>query len=172
MIILKNMHRLIRAAGLAVSLAFPFVSGDVYAQAAVAIKHMCSPLGAPAQLESIGDRDSHAIQVTRVNCRTDGGPLEGGLALMTNIWEYDQGTGILLSGDGLVRKPGAMVAFRYTAGTISLTMKDGAVTGWTASGKGVYTMATGSAVALAGKTFSWSGRPTGPGQNIQEWVMD
>ena len=59
------------------------------------------------------------------------------------------------------RKPGAMAAVQITEGTIELTITDGKVTGATASGKGRWPIATGSAAAFSGKTFSWTSKTTG-----------
>ncbi len=168
----NKMHRLSRAFGFAFALCVSALSGEVVAQAAASHKLLCSPMGAPSTWEPVGDRAGHNIQVTRTTCRVEGGPLDGGLVAVNGTWEYDGPNGALLSGDGVIRKSGALAAVRATAGTLVFTMKDGAPTGWTASGKGAFTMASGSAAALAGKTYSWTARPTGPGQSIQEWVMD
>jgi hypothetical protein len=47
---------------------------------------------------------------------------------------------------------------------IALTITDGKVTGWTSSGKGTWLVASGSAASLAGKSTTWTAKPTGPGQ--------
>jgi hypothetical protein len=47
-------------------------------------------------------------------------------------------------------------------GTIELVMTDGKVTGWTASGQCVVTMGTGDFASMAGKTWYWNAKPTGP----------
>lgn len=114
--------------------------------------------------EAIGDREGHSISSGEVSCRAEGGPLIGGVLTGKTIYEWDKGAGVLLSGDGIIRKPGATTAYRIIEGKIALIMTDGKVTGTTASGKGVYTMATGTATTLAGKTFTYSTRPTAPGQ--------
>ena len=168
----NKMPSLPSAAGFVAALGVTLASNQVLAQTAALIRHLCVPLGSPSQWEPIGDREAHNILTSRLSCRVEGGPLEGGATFSNAMWEYDRTTGTLLSGDGVVRKPGAMVAFRFTAGTVTLTMKDGNLAGWTASGKGVYTMATGAAASLGGKTFSWTARPTGVGQQVSEWVMD
>jgi hypothetical protein len=59
-----------------------------------------------------------------------------------------------------------------SAGTINLVMTDGKMTGWTASGKGRYAMASGSAASLNGKTYSWTARPTGPRSYVVEATYD
>ncbi len=98
--------------------------------------------------------------------------MDGGLAAMNSVFEFDGPNGTQLSGDGVIRKPGAMAAFRVVSGNVALTMKDGAVSGWSYTGKGVYTMATGTAAALAGKTYTVTARPIAPGQSQQEFVLD
>jgi hypothetical protein len=49
------------------------------------------------------------------------------------------------------RKPGSTLACKETEGKLTLTMTDGKVTGWTGSGRGVNTLATGDWGKLAGK---------------------
>jgi hypothetical protein len=60
------------------------------------------------------------------------------------------------------------VAYQDTDGKIALTITDGKVTGFTGSGKGRWTIATGSAAPLAGKTYIWTVKSTGAGQ----WEAD
>jgi hypothetical protein len=74
----------------------------------------------------------------------------------------------MLSIGGVVRKPGATVAYEITEGSLALTMADGKVTGFTASGKGRWSMGAGGAASMAGKTFTYKARPTGAGQ----WETD
>ncbi|HZZ22816.1 MAG TPA: hypothetical protein VFE60_09685 [Roseiarcus sp.] len=54
--------------------------------------------------------------------------------------------------------------YQNNEGTLALTMTDGKVTGFTASGKGAEMLATGSLAALAGKPYTWTAKPSGPGQ--------
>jgi hypothetical protein len=53
-----------------------------------------------------------------------------------------------------------------------LILTDGKVTGWTVSGKGRVAMATGSAASFAGKTYTFTAKPTGPGQFAVESLWD
>jgi hypothetical protein len=82
----------------------------------------------------------------------------------TTIYEWDRTNGVLLSGLGVTRKPGATTAYEHSGGKISLIIADGKVAGSTFSGRGRITMATGAAASLQGKTYSYSGKTTGPGQ--------
>ncbi len=167
----NRMLPLSRLVGLAVSLCAGIVTTHVIAQVSTSSKFICASLGG-ASGEPIGDRPGHSIQVTRPSCRVEGGLLDGGLAGINGVFEFDGPIGTHLSGDGVIRKQGAMAAFKILSGTVTLTMTGGAPSGWTYSGKGVFTMATGTASALNGKTFSIAVRPIGPGQSQQDWVMD
>jgi hypothetical protein len=49
---------------------------------------------------------------------------------------------------------------------VTLTTTDGKVTGWTVSGRGVYPLATDDWASMAGKWFTWTGKPVGPGSQF------
>ena len=51
-------------------------------------------------------------------------------------WEWDGPNAVLLSGGDVARKPGATAVSVLTEGKLALTMTDGKVTGWIATGKG------------------------------------
>ena len=51
-------------------------------------------------------------------------------------------------------------------------MTDGKVTGFTASGKGRWPTATGTAASLAGKSWTFKSWPTGAGQWEADWTVD
>jgi len=122
--------------------------------------------------EPIGDREAHAINVAAATCTTEGGPLDGTVMTQNTIWEIDKGALNILSGDGVSRKPGTVAAYRVTGGTLNWVIQDGKPVGWTAAGKGVYTLTSGSAASLAGKTFTWIGRATGPRTYVLESTID
>jgi hypothetical protein len=113
--------------------------------------------------EQLGDRDGHALRVATFSCLASAGPLSGGVLTGSTIYELDNGTGVLLTGSGVVRKPGLTAVDVLTEGKLAVVMTDGKVTGVTTSGKGTYPMATGSWSSLAGKSFSYSSKPTTPG---------
>jgi hypothetical protein len=159
-----------RIAGTA-ALTVAAMCGNAYAQAVMPSKSMCANAGANG-MEPVGDREGHAVQVSHGTCRLVGGPLDGAVMATNTIWEHDKGAAKALSGDGVIRKPGAMAAYRLSSGTFAFVMKDGKVAGWTASGKAMYTMATGTAAALAGKSFSWTAQPTGASEYVIESVLD
>jgi hypothetical protein len=147
--------------GLAIALAFAAFAPSAVAQETY--KLTCQDVGG-APPEPLGDRDGHAIQVEEYSCRVDAGVLAGGVVSGENIWEWDKTNAVLVSGEGVIRKPGATTAFRITEGNLALTMADGKVTGSTASGRGNYSLAIGSAASLAGRPFSFSSMGTGPGE--------
>jgi len=118
--------------------------------------------------EPLGDREGHGIAVNQYSCRIDSGPMSGGVATGTVIWEWDGPNAVERSNIGVARKPGATVVYQGTGGNLALTMADGKVTGVTASGKGVNLIATGSAASLAGKPYAWTLKPTGP----MTWTAD
>lgn len=134
-----------------------------WAQAGVSGRLFCHAVGGGAP-EPLGDREGHAISAGQLTCRVEGGPQDGGVLTGTTIYEWDKGSGVLLSGSGITRKPGAMTAYQHSDGKISLTITDGKVTGSTFTGRGRITMATGAASSLQGKTYSYAGQTTGPGQ--------
>ncbi len=82
----------------------------------------------------------------------------------TIIWERDGPNATMLSNTGVLRMPGGTMAYSDSGGKIALTMADGKVTGFTASGVGNATLATGAAASLAGKTTNWTAKSIGPGQ--------
>lgn len=134
-------------------------------------KLICFGIGAGAS-EWIAGQEGHALQIVSATCRGEGGLTDGGVMTQSTIWEMNKGSATALSGDGVLRKPAGILVYRLTAGSRSLIMTDGKVSGWTASGKGVYTMATGSMAPLANKNFSWTARPTGFNQYVIDSVLD
>jgi hypothetical protein len=56
------------------------------------------------------------------------------------------------------------VVFQLGEGKLAPIITDGKVTGVTGTGSGRYVMAVGSSSSLAGKSFTHSSKPAGPGQ--------
>jgi hypothetical protein len=65
-----------------------------------------------------------------------------------------------------------MAAYVSSAGTLSLEVTEGKVTGWTALGKGRIAGASGSAASLSGKTYSWTARPNANRAYVMEFTFD
>lgn len=163
------MNKVIRntTAVIALSLA----SGLALAQAGTSHSN-CLFHGAALQQDPLGDREGHGLQVSAATCAVTGGLLDGTMATHHAIYEHDKGTARLHSADDVYRKPGTRAVTRLTSGTVEMVMKDGKFAGWTASGKGLYTMATGTAAPLAGKSFTYTARATGPLSYVVESVLD
>lgn len=131
----------------------------------------CHSVGS-APPEPLGDREGHSISVSQIACRVEGGLTDGGVLTGTTITEWNKGNGVILSGSGVTRRPGATTAYQHTEGTVALIMTDGKVTGSTSSGRGRMTMATGAASALLGKTYSFTARTVAPGQTVVDVTYD
>jgi len=140
------------------------VPGDASAQAAaapVSMRLLCTNHGANA-IEPVADREGQSLLAAAASCVVQGGPMDGGVETQHNLWHYDRGAGTLLSGQAVARKPGALSASLITQGALTFQMSEGRMTGWSASGRGRLTLATGGAAALDGKSFAWTASPTGP----------
>lgn len=119
----------------------------------------------------MGDRQGHAIQVSSSTCMHEGDVLDGAILTQNTIWEVDK-TGALVASNGVARKPGGMAVYQVKVGSVTYLTKDGKPAGWTGAGKGVYTLASGSAASLSGKTFTWTGHSTGPRTYVVESKLD
>lgn len=126
----------------------------------------------PAAVEQVGDREGHTINVSRAVCTMEGGAFDGAVMTQHAVWEGDKAVSTMVSADGVARRPGGVLVYRLNAGTLTLTMQDGKPTGWTASGKGVYPVAGGNMAVLAGKSFTWTARSTGPRSYVIESKVD
>ena len=122
---------------------------------------VCRNIGAFAP-EQLGDREGHALSIGEISCQIAEGPMDGAVVTETGMWEWDGPKAKELSDYGVGRKMGGTFAFQHTDGTLEVTMTDGKPSGWTASGHGVVTMATGSWASLNGKKYEWTGKGTGP----------
>lgn len=128
---------------------------------ALVVKVLCTNHGSTAP-EPTGEAEGHSLLVAQATCLVQGGPLDGAIETQQNLWRYERGTGTLLSGHAVTRKPGALGAAQVTQGSLVFQMTDGRVTGWTATGRGRVTLAVGAAASLAGRSLSWTAAPTGP----------
>ncbi len=123
----------------------------------------CQDVGMSAP-EPLGDQEGHALLTDTFSCRLTAGPMAGGLLTGTIAWEMNKGEGTLISGTGVIRKPGSAVVYKDTEGTLKLTMDDkGQVTGFTAAGAATWVFASGDAASLKGKVLPWTAKATGPG---------
>jgi hypothetical protein len=115
-------------------------------------------------MESLGDRDGHALSTGMDSCETVEGVAKGAIWTNSAIWEWDGPKAKELTGWAIGRKAGA-TQFCQDQGTLELIMTDGKVTGWKASGQCLVTMATGDWASMVGKTWYWTDTPTGPMTN-------
>ena len=68
----------------------------------------CQSIGGGG-IEPVGDREGHAILVSKGGCRIDGGPLSGGVSTDVSVWEWNGPKAVRLSVTGVVRKSDAAV---------------------------------------------------------------
>lgn len=155
----------------AVALSLTLAGSAAMAQSGTSSKSLCISTGAAA-MEPVGDREGHTLQNSLGTCRVEGAAFDGAVVTVYATWEQDKMTGTLLSGDGILRKPGALAAYRQLTGQRSLVVQDGKVVGWTATGKSVFTLAAGTFSAYAGKTFSWTAKSTAPNQFVIDSTID
>ena len=115
-------------------------------------------------LEQLGDREDHRLNSGMDSCETVEGVTKGAIWTSYIMWEWDGPKAKELAGWAVGRKAGATQTCQDIPekGTNELIMTDGKVTGWTASGQCVVTMGTGDFASMAGKTWYWNARPTGP----------
>jgi hypothetical protein len=167
----SHMRYLLKIAAAAIGSASVagFASGAVAQE--VTYTMTCQDVGAGTP-EALGDREGHTLAIYSGSCRTDSGPLSGAITTGTDIFEWNGPNAVLVTGNGVARKPGATLVYQNTGGKLSLTMTDGKVTGWTASGKGTNLVATGTAASLAGKSYTWTAKPTGPGLSMFEVTQE
>ncbi len=90
--------------------------------------------------------------------------MSGAVVTGGDVTDWDKTSGVEVLGDGVVRKPGGFAVYQDTEGKVAVTIADGKVSGFSGAGKVHWVIATGSAAPLAGKTFSYTLKSTGPGQ--------
>jgi hypothetical protein len=156
------MRYLMKGPGIAAAIAFAAFAPDAVAQE-ITYTWTCQDVGSTAP-EALGDREGHSISIDVASCHSESEPMSGAVLTGTTMWEWNGPNAVLLSSNGVIRKPGATMVYQNTAGTLALTMTDGKVTGFTASGKGDEKLATGSLAALAGTSYTWTAKPAGPRQ--------
>jgi hypothetical protein len=160
------MRKLLRVSGIVTATAFGSVMQGAGAEE-IHFKQTCQSVGGDNS-EQLGDREGHSISVGPFSCRMESGPMDGGVVTGDAMLEWDKTNAVLVMGFGVIRKPGGFVAYQDTEGKFALTVTDGKVTGFTGSGKIRWTIATGSAAPLAGKSFVYTLKSTGAGQ----WEAD
>ena len=158
------------AAGIGTAIAFAAFAPNAIAQE-ITYTWTCQTIGTDPP-EALGDREGHSISVNVASCHSESDPMSGAVLTGTTIWEWDGPKAVLLSSNGVIRKPGGTVVYQNTGGSLALTMADGKVTGWTASSRGTDVVATGSAASMAGKSYTTTGKGTGSGQFTFEGKLE
>ena len=169
-----NMKQPISGASVVAALALAALTGipfSALAEKPVSFKVHCLNTGNNPP-EALGDRKGHSIAVGEYTCRVEGGALDGGVMTGTHITEWDGVNGLGKAGFGVTRTAGGKAVYVNTEMKSTLTVKDGKVTGFIANGRGYYAVATGAAESVAGKTYSYISKPSGPGQFIIETTLD
>jgi hypothetical protein len=156
-----NRFAILASSYMALGVALPVP--QAFAQTPVTYKCYCHNIGTAPQ-EPLGDREGHSISVSSYSCRVEGGPLDGGVLTGASIFEWDKTNGLGLSGDGVGRKAGAALVYQLSTFKNTLSVADGKVTGFLATGRGTYKLATGGASSLSGRSFTYTARPAGSGQ--------
>jgi|OpeIllAssembly_1097287.scaffolds.fasta_scaffold169590_1 hypothetical protein len=168
---LQTMKPIAQLVGVAGTVLLGLFGATSFGQTPLTYRYLCQSIGTGPQ-EPLGDRDGHNISVYSYSCRVEGGPLDGGVVTGNAIYEWNQTIAAGLTGNGVVRKPGAVAVFELSDFKNALTVVDGKVTGFSAAGHGTYKLATGTAVSLAGRTYTYTGRPNGPGQFAVDIKVD
>ena len=146
-------------------LAFAAFAPGAGAQENATWTYTCQGVGA-SQPEPVGDTEGHSISVGEDTCRAGPGPQAGGVMTAVSSWEWNGPNAVMLFSNGVVRKSGATVVFKNTEAKLTLTMTDGKVTGWTASGGGIDILATGDWASMNGKRYHWTAKSVGPGSQF------
>jgi hypothetical protein len=134
-------------------------------------RNKCQQIG-QSGFQKLSDRPDHGFDIVTASCRVSTGPIDGGVITAQYFWEWDKNAATLIYGGGVVRKGDSILVYQYTAGTTTLIMKDGKVTGYESGGKGRWPIATAAAASLAGKTFTWTSKATPTGDYETVWTAD
>ena len=124
--------------------------------------HFTCRVTSTSRLDRLGSEGQPA-ELSQFTCRVRGGLLDGFVATGTNIWEPAPASAVLIGSLVVARKAEAAVVYEVQQATRRLAAADGQARRWHGAGRGTYKLATGSAAALAGKSFHSVARDDGPG---------
>ena len=116
--------------------------------------------------------DGGPAELTHFSCRVRGGLLDGFLATGTNIWNGSLRDGHLLGSLVVARKQSSVVVYELTQVTRNPMPPGADAGGWEGRGTGIYKLATGAAIPLAGRTFRSVSRSAGAGAFTIETVVE
>jgi hypothetical protein len=123
----------------------------------IVVQWACQPIAAGLP-EPLGDREGHAITISEFTCSATSGFMADAIANVMSVWERNGATGVQLSSTGLIGKPGSTMVFRGMGGTLEQTVVDDKLTGWTASGRDLTVLATGTWAPLLGRQATWTAK--------------
>lgn len=145
---------------------------------------LAAPLPAAAQMQHHYDcrvtgtsevdhlgREGQTAELTHFMCDITGGLLNGFVATGTNILEPRQGGARLVGSMVVAQKAGSTVVYEVSEGTRRFKKSKGRVVGWESTGKGTFKTATGTAAALAGRSFSSVVKSGDPGRFTIEVIV-
>lgn len=164
------MRPMLLAAWIAAMLSMPPATA-LHVQPAASVLSRCRSVGETA-IEPVGDHDGHAVSIGAYTCTIEGGPLDGGVVEGSVVYEWEAGSGVLLTGHGVARRPGAVYVSENTSGRVRLRVIDGKAGGLEGAGTGVYRLAAGAASALSGRRYAYVVRSTAPGRFVVETTLD
>ncbi len=127
---MKGLLSVVAVASLSVS-----ATASAYAQENT-VTFACQEIGANSWEPLLGD-ETHRLQVRDYTCLVTAGPMSGGIGTGRDVLEYESGVWRLLTGNGVIRKPGATAVYVMTD-----------------KGHGHYVLAVGGATPLSDKTFT------------------
>ena len=159
------MDYLAKVCGIATAaIALTAVAPSAAGQCNMDSHSFASTLGRPLCLSPLDNREGHAIRIARsVARRTLLGHQRRHLYELPHL---RNGQSEWRSALGRRRPPQARrtVVFQLGEGKLAPIITDGKVTGVTGTGRGSYVMAVGTSSSLAGKSFTYSSKPDGPGR--------
>ena len=120
--------------------------------AANARSHFDCRVTSSTRLEHLG-REGQPAELSEFICRVTGGLLDGFVATGTNIWEYGKDHDELIGSIVIVRKADSAVVYEVQHATRRMPPPQRRGAPREGTGYGLFKMATGSAAALAGKSF-------------------
>jgi hypothetical protein len=142
--------------------ALGLTSSGGFALAETIGRYNCSMVGAATQ-EPTGP-SGHFLASVQYSCFGVEGLLKGDVHTASSASEWDGTQGTFLIGGGIHRVLGGLAVSQITEGTGSIVLKDGKPVGTDSSGKAVFKFASGTLLALSGKVFKFTSKPTGLGR--------
>jgi hypothetical protein len=139
------------------------LSAAAFAQSGTSFKSTCTSVG-NSPPEQLAGREGQSISIGTYVCTAEGGPMQGATMTGTSVWHFSSGAAKGVSGTGVARAPGGLAVYEHTGATMKFLMNGNQVVGFEGDGKGTWRVASGSASALEGKTYTFTFKSTAPGR--------